>query len=148
MKTFLVIFGFIVVLASAPAISDEVEIKQAPLTWKQASLSDGEELFLELCAACHGKSGTGDGPAAGALKKGVPDLTRLAARNDGNFPRDQVQDSIAGESRVISHGSVDMPIWGQAFEGIRPDWKPHRREVFAKQRIYNLTEYLATIQVK
>ena len=29
--------------------------------WQQAALTDGEELFQELCAACHGVSGKGDG---------------------------------------------------------------------------------------
>lgn len=148
MKKLPVLLGFIALLASAYALADEAELNQAPLTWKQAALSDGQELFMALCAACHGKSGMGDGPAATAMKKGVPDLTSLAARNGGEFPRKQVQAAIAGKSRVASHGTAEMPVWGRAFEEIRPDWKLHRREGFAKQRVYNLTEYLATIQVK
>ena len=46
----------------------------------------GGELYGELCAVCHGKSGKGDGPAAGALKKSTPDLTVLASNNGGIFP--------------------------------------------------------------
>jgi hypothetical protein len=41
-----------------------------------------------------------------------------------------------------------MPIWGQAFEGVRPDWKMFRREALARQRIHSLAEYLATIQAE
>lgn len=82
------------------------------------------------------------------MSKSTPDLTILAARNEGKFPREAVEDSITGKSRVVSHGTIDMPIWGQVFEdAARSDWKAFRRERQAKQRIYNLTEYLATLQV-
>ena len=128
--------------------SAEVEVKQAPLTWKQASITDGGELFAELCAACHGKEGKGDGPVAASLKNAVPNLTLLAANNEGTFPYKATEDSIVGKNRVASHGTVDMPVWGAAFEGVRPDWKQYRREALAKQRIHNLVEYISTIQVK
>ena len=137
-----------VVIMVASTTFGEVEVKQAPLTWQQAALSDSEQLYLELCAVCHGKSGMGDGPAASALKKAVPDLTNLAATNDCEFPRHAVEQAIAGESRVVSHGTIDMPIWGQAFKDVRPDMKQFRRDALARQLIFNLTEYLATIQVE
>lgn len=148
MKTLPVLFGIIAVIIVTSATFAQVQIKEVPLTWHQAALTDGEELYLELCAVCHGKGGLGDGPAASAMTKAVPDLTLLAAKNDGTFPRKEVEDSIAGENRVISHGTIDMPIWGQAFENVRPDWKQFRRKALAKQRIYNLTEYLETIQAE
>ena len=148
MKAFLILIGIIVAITAANTTFGQVEVKQVPLTWQQAALTDGEELYLELCAVCHGKGGMGDGPAASALKNALPDLTGLAAKNDGEFPRQEVEDSITGKSRVVSHGTIDMPIWGQAFEGVRPDWKMFRREALARQRIYNLTEYLATIQAE
>ncbi|MCJ7591113.1 MAG: cytochrome c [Woeseiaceae bacterium] len=148
MKTLPVVLGIIVVVIITGTTFAQVQIKEVPLTWQQASLSDGEELYLELCAACHGKSGLGDGPAAPALKNPVPDLTALAAQNDGIFPRKEVENSIAGKSRVVSHGTIDMPVWGQAFEDVRPDWKLFHRKALANQRIFNLTEYLATIQAE
>lgn len=148
MKAFLILIGIIFVITVANTTFGQVEVKRAPLTWQQAALTDGGELYLELCAVCHGKGGMGDGPAASALNKAVPDLTGLAAKNDGEFPRQEVEDSIAGKSRAVSHGTIDMPIWGQAFEDVRPDWKPFRRKALARQRIYNLTEYLATIQAE
>lgn len=148
MKAFLILIGIIVVITVANTTFGQVEVKRVPLTWQQASLTDGEQLYLELCAVCHGKGGMGDGPAASALKKAVPDLTGLAAKNDGQFPRQEVEDSIAGKSRAVSHGTIDMPIWGQAFEDVRPDWTTVRRKALASQRIYNLTEYLSTIQAE
>ena len=149
MKKLPVLFGIFVAIIIAGTTFAEVEIKEAPLTWQQAALTDGEELYLELCAVCHGIGGKGDGPAATAMSKPVPDLTVLAAKNVGKYPREVVEDSIAGKSRVVSHGTIDMPIWGQVFEdAARSDWKAFRREGQAKQRVFNLTEYLATIQVE
>lgn len=149
MKKTAVLFGFIfVAVTTGITFAQQVEVKQVPLTWKQASLSDGGQLYVELCAVCHGKTGMGDGPAASALKKPVPDLTKLASRHKGEFPRQQVEDAITGRARVASHGTADMPMWGRAFEDVRPDWKPARRKGFASQRVYNLTEYLSTIQAE
>lgn len=149
MKVLNFLMGTVILTFSHCALAEkEVEVKKAPLTWKQARLSDGGELFVELCAACHGKEGKGDGPVAGILKNTVPDLTLLAAINEGTFPQKQVEDSIVGKSRVVSHGTVDMPIWGAAFEGVRPDRKLFRREALARQRIHNLVEYISTIQTE
>jgi mono/diheme cytochrome c family protein len=148
MKTLTVLLGVAIVAIVAGTSFAQVQVKEAPITWKQASLSDGEDLYLSLCAVCHGKSGLGDGHAAPALAKTVPNLTTLAANNNGVFPREQVERSIAGKSRVVAHGTLDMPIWGQVFEDVRPDWKTFRRKAFANQRVYNLTEYLATIQAE
>lgn len=148
MKAFLILIWIIVVIAFAGTTFGEVEIRDKPLTWQQAALTDGEELYVELCAVCHGSGGVGDGPAASALKTAVPDLTALAAQNDGTFPRKEVEDYITGKSRVVSHGTVDMPIWGDVFETARLDWKPFRQSALARQRIYNLTEYLSEIQAE
>ena len=155
MKKKSVFFASIVVaVAGGATVAQDIDvkkgpvIKEVPMTWQQASISDGEQLYVELCAVCHGKTAMGDGPAAGALKKPVPDLTTLASRNNGQFPRQRVEDAITGRARVASHGSVDMPMWGQAFEDVRPDWKPARRKGFASQRVFNITEYLSTIQAE
>jgi mono/diheme cytochrome c family protein len=139
--------GIIMLVATSTALA-EVKAREVPMRWQQAAISDGGELYGELCAVCHGKSGKGDGPAAGALKKSTPDLTVLACNNGGIFPQESVEDTITGKASTQSHGTVDMPIWGAAFEGVRPDWKPFRRGALAQQRIHNLTEYLSTIQVK
>ena len=148
MKNFIAILGAVMLITFAGSAFAEVEIKEVPLTWQQAALTDGEELYQELCAVCHGISGKGDGPAASALAKPVSDLTVLAANNDGVFPQKQVANSIAGKSRVVAHGTVDMPIWGQRFEELRPDWKQVRRSALARQRIYNMALHIESLQVK
>lgn len=40
---------------------------RTPVTPTRQSLARGEELYLRLCAACHGQGGQGDGPAAAAM---------------------------------------------------------------------------------
>ena len=147
MKPLVILFGFFVVFAMADLPETQVELETAPLSWKQAALSDGGELYTELCAVCHGNGGKGDGPAAPALKKGVPDLTVLASHNLGVFPRDAVEKTITGQSRVVSHGSIDMPIWGKTFSNALPGEKLFVREGLARQRVYNLTAHLESLQV-
>jgi len=149
MKRLSIILGVIVVIAFAiEAVPEEVTIEEAPLTWKQASLGDGEALYVELCAVCHGLAGKGDGPAVPALAAPPPDLTTLTAENDGVFPAERVQASIAGNERVTAHGTVEMPIWGAAFRDVRPDHKMARRESFARMRVYNLTTFVESLQGK
>lgn len=104
---------------------------------------DGATLYRSYCAACHGLDGTGGGPSAEALKKAVPDLTRISQRNGGRFPMPQVQQTISGEVvRTSAHGSREMPIWGPIFGQI--DWD----QDWGKIRIYNLAKYLESLQEK
>src|SRR5687768_2134648 len=83
---------------------------------------DGAELFRTHCAVCHGKDATGAGPAASALRKKVPDLTKISQRHRGEFPLAEVQLTISGD--VVpspAHGSREMPIWGPIFSQIAWD---------------------------
>lgn len=75
----------------------------------------GAELFDQFCAACHGAEGRGDGPVASTLNVLVPDLSRLAERNGGDFPAGDVRDVIDGRSVVFAHGPRTMPVWGYEF---------------------------------
>jgi mono/diheme cytochrome c family protein len=72
-------------------------------------------LFEQYCSTCHGKSGTGDGPIAAQLTKRPADLTRIALRNGGTFPSEQVERIVDGRNPVKGHGGGDMPVWGDAF---------------------------------
>jgi hypothetical protein len=148
MKNLVAILGTIIIFTFTGSAFAEVVIREMPLTWQQAALTDGEELYQELCAVCHGIGGKGDGPAVPALAKPVSDLTVLTANNNGVFPQKQVENSITGQSRIDAHGTVDMPIWGQRFEELRPDWKQVRRSALARQRIYNMTLHIENIQAK
>lgn len=71
----------------------------------------GRTTFADACAACHGLSGTGDGPLAGSLSKTLPDLTKLSARNGGIFPKVYVMSVVDGYTRRGNHESL-MPEFG------------------------------------
>ena len=64
----------------------------------------GPDLFNLYCATCHGRDAKGRGPVAQSLKTPPPDLTLLARRNGGLFPRGRVKAAIAGET----HEYTDM----------------------------------------
>ena len=66
----------LLVFAVAVVAAGEVEQKQ--IQWRDVAIGDGEALYAELCAVCHGADGAGKGPAAEALAVMVPDLTLLA----------------------------------------------------------------------
>ena len=79
----------------------------------------GSESYVFYCAPCHGRGGTGDGPAASALRTRPADLTTLSERNGGAFPQERVMAYISGSGRQIAaHGASDMPIWGPAFRAL------------------------------
>ena len=104
----------------------------------------GHDLFTFYCATCHGRLGTGDGPVAAALKSPPPDLTRLARRNGGTFPRERVEAFVTNGRDVPTpaHGSSDMPVWGPVFRGLDPS------DALVKVRIANVVTYIESIQVK
>lgn len=75
----------------------------------------GKDLYLRFCASCHGVAGRGDGPVAGSLKVEVPDLTLIARRAKGLYPRANIEKIIDGRYIIGAHGSRTMPVWGEDF---------------------------------
>lgn len=73
----------------------------------------GKELYGRFCASCHGESGRGDGRVAASLKTEVPDLTLIARRAKGSYPRDRIVRIIDGRHVIGAHGTRTMPIWGE-----------------------------------
>lgn len=107
---------------------------------KMDKQSRGSKLYMQYCASCHGVDGKGGGPAAPSLKGTMPDLTRIPKEN-GKFPGLRVLHIISGDKEVISHGSKEMPVWGQVF-------RERKGDQMAKLDIYALQEYIESIQQK
>jgi mono/diheme cytochrome c family protein len=103
---------------------------------------EGNDLYRAYCASCHGREGTGQGPAAPALKSPVPDLTTIARRNAGIFPKARIRKIIAGDDTLLSHGSREMPVWGPIFHQVERD------RDWGNVRLENLVAYLESIQKK
>ena len=101
----------------------------------------GDNLYKAYCATCHGVDGRGNGPMASWMKVPPPDLTRIAARNGGEFPLARIDRIISGEEPLPSgHGTRAMPIWGPVFSQVTRD------QDLGKVRIDNLARYLRDIQ--
>ena len=91
----------------------------ALLSWTAAASAadyvamSGQALYGRFCASCHGMTGRGDGPVASSFKVEVPDLTLIARRAQGSYPRDRIEKIIDGRFVVGAHGSRTMPVWGE-----------------------------------
>jgi mono/diheme cytochrome c family protein len=154
-------------LFSTQAMGQQIQAQRTPV--KPSSTERGKQIFSEYCAACHGVFAKGNGPAASALKITPADLTTLAAHNKGQFPALRVMQAIKAGPSVPAHGSETMPVWGPIFlHGDRTDTtnqKPPQTpagvveqseqqgrqaptEAEVQLRIYNLVEYIRTLQVK
>lgn len=105
----------------------------------------GSEMYQSLCASCHGEGGEGDGPVAPLVKIHVPDLTRIAQRDGGEFPTEDVRRTIDGRFERPAHGPRDMPVWGWQF--YRSDTlKDPAERARVDALIDRLVQYLQSIQ--
>lgn len=132
--------AFALGLRSGPSAAGQEPQRQAPL---QERVEYGRQAFWVYCASCHGRSGRGDGPVAPDLKVPPADLTRLAARNGGSFPRDRTYQAIDGRLLVRGHGTSEMPVWGATLQIPGSD-RDQEREV--RERILDLLSYIESIQ--
>jgi hypothetical protein len=107
----------------------------------------GAEMYERLCASCHGASAQGDGPVASLIKIGVPDLTRIAYRDGGEFPTEDVRRTIDGRLERRAHGPRDMPVWGWQFYDSSSTNDAAERAI-VDSMIDRLVEYLRGIQVE
>lgn len=116
-------------------------LQPSPTLGQEESAVDswGKDLFTQHCAACHGQTGVGDGPMAETLIKPPSDLTQLSKKNGGSFPRIEVMRFIDGERPIPSHGSREMPIWGEVF-------RREKTNTEARMRIFSLASYLESLQ--
>ena len=116
-------------------------VKKEPI--KPTSPASGKEMFEQYCAACHGKEGKGNGPAASALKTPPADLSTLAKRNGGKFPADHVGSVLRFGVKPTAHGASDMPTWGPLFSTVSGS-----NPALVDMRISNLVRYIQTLQKK
>lgn len=103
-------------------------------------------LYRLNCASCHGAAGRGDGPVAKSMTAPVPDLTHIAARRGGTFPRDEIARIVDGLSPFAAHGGREMPVWG--YEFFDPRLEDQAAHALAAERVNRLVEYLASIQAR
>ena len=108
----------------------------------------GAQEYKDHCARCHGPEGKGNGPDANEKPGYHPaDLTQIAKRHGGKFPRDTLYDIIDGGKRMPGHYNFNspMPLWGLSFQ---LEGKEYTKESEAgvRRRINTLLDYLQSIQ--
>ena len=120
----------------------------------------GKSEYQSSCASCHGADARGKGPVGDQLKTPPSDLTLLARNNNGVFPTNAVYETIDGSKAIRSHGSREMPIWGERFNpvvslphSVDPSyWKmagPEQSpDVVVRKRILAVIDYLNRVQQK
>ena len=133
----LVLFGALALglAAQGPPIA-----KQSPPLILKSTY--GADLYQFYCSGCHGATARG-APAYGNQHHPAPDLTVLARRNKGVFPRDRVRATItfgSGSGDINAHGTAEMPVWGTIFRGLDRD------DQMTEIRVQNIVEYLASLQ--
>jgi mono/diheme cytochrome c family protein len=102
---------------------------------------EGPALFEAYCAVCHDNDAQGAGPLAASLRVPPSDLTRIAARNGGDYPLARVERIISGEEPLPGgHGTRSMPVWGPIFSQIAWD------QDLGQMRIHNLAAYIGRLQ--
>lgn len=109
-------------------------------------VAPGRAAYLDFCAGCHGRDGTGSGAMSELAEVGVPDLTRLAAKNGGVFPMAGVL-KVMGAGSDPHKGAVAMPDFGNVLGGRPAVWEsPEGDVVDTSDTMLMLAEYLASLQ--
>jgi mono/diheme cytochrome c family protein len=124
-------------LALSVTMTVIVNSQQTP---DKAVVDSGRELFMTYCASCHGTTGRGNGPTAEELRHRPADLTQFARQNGGVF-NDALVHRIVDGRTVKAHGTMEMPVWGDAFK-----WRLGLDDDGIKARIEALVRYLESIQ--
>lgn len=127
-------FAVFLAASAAPALAESPDV--------------GEQLYQQFCQSCHGAGGTGNGPVAVYLNVPPPDLTTIAARNDGEFPMLQIIQTIDGRNVIGPHGGA-MPMWGSVFSDFMGEPMAtygYGTVLETRGRLMSLALYLETIQ--
>ena len=136
-----VLFGVLILVVCAAGAQDKPAVDKVPAP--RTIAVSGKQTYIQYCASCHGVDACGDGPAAFVLKTPPADLTTLAKRHGGRFPYEYDFDVLRFGTRIVSHGSSDMPILGPIFGSM-----DNYDEVAVRKRIKDLSDYLASLQQK
>lgn len=120
--------------------SQEETITEAPVHKAADPLERGEELYLSYCKICHGAEGVA-GPMADLLKVTPPDLTKIAARRNGEYPEELIFDIVKGNKELKGHGAT-MPVWGDTFR----ESENLETEEAVDAEIRKVVAYLKTLQ--
>ena len=115
-----------------------------PAVAQQDGASDlGEQLYMQYCSTCHGKSAKGDGAFGDLMTVNIPDLTVLSANNHDEFPMLKVIQIIDGRTGMRAHDGP-MPMYGDIF--FSEDYGPYGAEAIVRGQMLSIALYLEALQ--
>ena len=123
-------------LAAQPSSTVKIPIGNEPA-------NNGQQMYTNYCAPCHGVNGQGHGPVAASLRVQPTDLTQLSRANHGKYPAAHVSSVLQFGAQAPAHGTADMPVWGPIFAKMNVG-NPQAKML----RISNLSRYLESIQAR
>ena len=138
-------FACLVALLLAACARERSRVREEIVPSREQQIAEGKRAYLRTCASCHGTDGRGDGPVAPTLRVRPTDLTRLASRHGGTFPRAHVEDVVTGASPITAHGTSDMPVWRITF-GPTSSGAAAAAALRRRRWLNGLVDYLETIQ--
>jgi mono/diheme cytochrome c family protein len=133
------------VLAVAACAGQSKRLRAEIAPSREQLLQEGKRTYERACASCHGVDARGDGPVAPTLKIRPSNLTHLARRNGGIFPRDEVIAIVTGATPVAAHGTADMPVWRLRF-GPTSSGAAAVAALRTRRWLDGMVDYLASIQ--
>lgn len=74
-----------------------------PMTYEDAILKEGKNVFLRQCKSCHGPKGLGNGPKAASLENGCKNLTEEETQS-------QSDDELVNK---LKKGGDEMPVFNR-----------------------------------
>lgn len=145
LSTFLIgVLAAIALVFIAAAQENAVSVKKVPITY--TSPASGSEMYTAYCAACHGATGQGNGPAASVFTNSPTNLTMLTRNNKGKYPAEHVHEVLKFGTSVPAHGNIKMPVWYTLFRSLNST--DATRDDITRLRMTNLVEYIRSIQAK
>jgi mono/diheme cytochrome c family protein len=138
-------------LALCGAVAPPAAAQPAAPPPVQSMLERGRIEFESNCATCHGIEARGDGPMRPFLAREPSDLTTIARRRGGAFPRTEIADLIDGRGMTQPgvHGTREMPVWGRVYREqseAQIRGTPFPAEWGVRGRILALADYLQSLQ--
>ena len=82
-----------------------------PIAMSDASTQAGQTLYVKTCAACHGKTGLGDGPKAKSLKTTPGDFLKAESQNQTDGEHFYKTKTGRGDMPKYEGKMTDDDIW-------------------------------------
>lgn len=108
--------------------------------WKRAAGDDaiarGQKLFARDCAACHGESGKGDGPAG----RNLPGLAAMQSDTHSMNDAKRGPANFADASKML--GASDILLQGKILRGGMGTGMPEWRTLYADQDMWDVISFI------